>query len=153
MAKKDDLNENLKRIRQAMQKPFRPDTSFIDMQNQFNANTAYEMQRVQQELDTQYQEIAERNERRDNAIQRTAQESIEHTRLLEKQLQEVQTQNEMLKTEAAENKAATEEARKDAKKNARKATIANWFAGLSLFVSVASITFTVLNTLKIIPWW
>lgn len=108
----------------------------------------------------------EQKARREAAILQTAENSEAQVELLENQLKEVKAQNELLKEnnktfselyekvkiEAAENKTAAEEARKNAKKNARKATTANWFAGLSLFVSVLSITYAILSSLKIIPW-
>lgn len=144
MADNDKLNKAIQQIKQAMQKPFRPDMDFMNAHNQIMANSAYEMQRVQEEMNTQFQEIAERNELRDNAIQRTALESIEHTKLLEKQLQEVQAQNEILRTEAAKNKAEADESRKSAKK-ARKLNIAAFV--LSIAFPIISIVTSILIAL------
>lgn len=89
MANIDDYEDMMHRIKSFTQRPIYPNSEIIDRYNQMMANSAVEAFRNQQELDEQLQEIAERNAMRDNAIQRTAQESIVHTRLLEKQLQEV----------------------------------------------------------------
>ena len=135
----------------------------VQMIDPFTDQMKKRMQEVNAALDANIEYRA----RIDAATLRAADEAEAQTELLKNQLREVKIQNEQLKEnnstlkelyekvkeEAEENKAAAEEARKDAKKNARKATIANWFAGLSLFVSVVSITFTVLTFLEIIPWW
>ena len=126
-----------------------------------------EMERKMRELDKEMEPVREEIARRNEAILRAADAAEAQTELLENQLREVMEQNELLqennrtlkelyekvKEEAVENKTAANEARRDSKKNARRARTANWFAGLSLLVSVASIVYTVLSSLGIIPWW
>lgn len=129
------------------------------------SNSAFAYTQEAQRVEKQIKQIQEYQAQKDAAIIQAAENSGAQVELLENQLSEVKKQNELLqennktlkelyekvKEEAAENKAAAEEARKDAKKSARKATVANWFAGLSLFVSIASIIFTVLTALEVIP--
>lgn len=112
MSKEDEFNENMRQIKKALNSPIYPDFDFINLQNQTMANSAREFQKIQEKNNAMFQEIAEQHERRDNAIQQTAQASIEHTKLLEKQLEEAKTQNvtlndlyEQAKKEAEENKA------------------------------------------------
>lgn len=82
-------------------------------------------------LEENVRKLAEKDISRDAAIQRTAQESIEHTRLLEKQLQEVKAQNEMLKAEAAGYHVEIE-ANKHAAKKARRLNIAAFIMSIVL---------------------
>lgn len=105
------------------------------------ASSAAQIARQQNEYDQAVRQARARVERNDAAIQRTAQESIEHTRLLEKQLQEVQAQNEMLKAEAADLRKEHEENKKAAKK-ARRLNIAAFV--LSIVLPVVSIVASIL---------
>lgn len=105
------------------------------------ATSAAQFARQQDAYDQAVQQARARVERNDAAIQRTAQESIEHTHLLEKQLQEVQAQNEMLKAEAADLRKEREENKKAAKK-ARRLNIAAFV--LSIVLPVVSIVASIL---------
>lgn len=144
MARIDDLENMMRQVTKAAQKPIRPDAAsmaVMQAESLMQVNSAMQAAQISQELDDQFEEIAERNERRDAAIQRTAQESVEHTRLLEKQLQEVQAQNEMLKAEAADLRKEREENKKAAKK-ARRLNIAAFV--LSIVLPVVSIVASIL---------
>lgn len=105
------------------------------------ATSAAQFARQQNEYEQAVRQARARVERNDAAIQRTAQESVEHTRLLEKQLQEVQAQNEMLKAEAADLRKEREENKKAAKK-ARRLNIAAFV--LSIVLPVVSIVASIL---------
>lgn len=128
MARIDDLENMIRQVTKAAQKPIRPDAAsmaIMQAETTIQANSARELARITQMNDERMQEIAEQNERRNAAIQRSAENSDKQVDLLEKQLQEVraqneilQTQNEMLKTEAAANRAEIE-ANKKANKNTR----------------------------------
>lgn len=147
MARIDDLENMMCQVTKSVQKPIRPDVAsmaVMQAESTIQANTAREFARISQDLDMQIQEIAERNEKRDEAIQRTAHESIEHTKLLEKQLKEVQAQNELLKAEAAANRAEIELSHKAAQK-ARKLNIAAFV--MSIVIPIAGILASVLIAL------
>ena len=103
--------------------------------------SAAQFAQQQNEFEQAVRQARARVDRNDAAIQRTAQESIEHTRLLEKQLQEVQAQNELLKAEAAANQAEIE-ANKKAAKKARRLNIAAFV--LSIVLPIISIGASVL---------
>ena len=62
-------------------------------------NSAYAVAMRQQEFERTQQEINAQVKKRDEAIQRSAENSGKQVDLLEKQLQEVRAQNEMLQTQ------------------------------------------------------
>lgn len=128
MTDDEKIKNNLRRIQEATFKPIYHDFSFTEMSNQVIPNSAATLQRIQEENDSVFQELAERRERLDNAIQQTAQESVAHTCLLENQLKEVKTQNELLQTNYNTLNALYEKVREESDSNkleaieSRKAT-------------------------------
>lgn len=102
MARIDDLENMIRQVTKAAQKPIRPDAAsmaIMQAETTIQANSARELARITQMNDERMQEIAEQNERRNAAIQRSAENSGKQVDLLEKQLQEVRAQNEMLQTQ------------------------------------------------------
>lgn len=144
MSKEDEINKNLQIIQKAMRKPIYPDFRVVEMQKQIVANSALEMQRQIEQSDSVFQEMAERQERQERTIQRTAQESIEHTKLLENQLKEMQAQNEILRMEIRESRSESESNHKTAKKANHLSIMA---IVLSSIFSVSSIVASVLIAL------
>lgn len=100
------------------------------------ATSAAQFMQQQNEYNQAVRQARARVERNDAAIQRTAQESIEHTRILEKQLQELQAQNEMLKDEA---EIARAEIKASKKANKRNRIFSIMATAISIAIAVASL--------------
>lgn len=145
MKDNDELKRKIEQgIKSMSAKPYLPDRDILFTSQQAMANSAMTAFMEQQEIDEAMQEIAERNAMRDRAIQRTAKESVEHTRLLEQQLQEVQSQNAILRIEAAKNKEDAEASRKATRKANR---LSIWAIVLSTILGAGSIVASVLIAL------
>lgn len=104
---------------------------------QMQSMSAAQFSRQQNEYEQAVRQAQARVERNDAAIQRTAQESIEHTRLLEKQLQEVQAQNEMLQTQNEMLKDEFAANRKDIEANAKANKHTRIFSIVTTVISIA----------------
>lgn len=147
MSIEDEFSKNMRKIQGSGLKPFYHDRIIPEMGNPIMANSAFELQREEEENETIFQEIAERQKRYSSAIQQTAQESIIHTQLLEKQLEEAKTQNvtlndlyEQAKKEAEENKAELQISHEATEKAHRLSiwaiVLSSVFSALGIAVSV-----------------
>ncbi len=147
MSIEDEINKNIRKIQGSVLKPFYHDHIIAEIGNPIMANSAFELQREEEKNETIFQEIAERQEKYSNAIQQTAEASVVHTKLLEKQLEEEKMQNatlnalyEQAKQEAEENKVELQVSRKAMKKANRLSILAiavsSIFSALSIVASV-----------------
>lgn len=140
----DEFSKNMRKIQGSGLKPFYHDRIIAEMGNPIMANSAFELQREEEENETIFQEIAKRQEKYSNAIQQTAEASVEHTKILEKQLEEAKKQNatlnalyEQAKKEAEENKIEAEKSRKISK---HANCLSIWAIVISSIFSILSIT-------------